>query len=190
MDKLKYILFGLACGLLTSALILLISSPPRGVPIQLAPPPTPSPLMIDISGAVNTPGVYQLALDSRVQDVVQMAGGLLPDANTSAVNMAAKLMDGQKIIIPLEGEEIPITKSNLVEEMAGTVAISDTQPININTASQEELETLPGIGPSKAAAIIEYRSTHGPFNTIEDILEVTGIGEKTLEGFKDWIVIQ
>lgn len=190
MEKLKYILFGLACGLLASALILLISAPPRGVPIQLAQPPTPSPLMVDISGAVKAPGVYELALDSRVQDVVQAAGGLLPDANESAVNMAARLMDGQKIIIPQEGEEITITKSSQAEEISGTVASVDAQPININTASQEELETLPGIGPSKAAAIIEYRSTHGPFKTLEDILGVSGIGEKTLAGFKDWIVIQ
>ena len=190
MEKIKFILFGLACDLLASALILLISSPPRGVAIQLAPPPTPSPLMIDISGAVKTPGVYQLPQESRMQGVIQMAGGLIPDANTSAVNMAARLMDGQKIIIPLEGEEIPITKSNPVEEISGATSVADMQPININTATQEELETLPGIGPSKAAAIIEYRSSHGPFTTLEDILEVSGIGEKTLDGFKDWIVIQ
>ena len=190
MEKLKYILFGLACGLLASALILLISTPPRGVPIQLAPPPTPSPLMVDISGAVNDPGVYELSLDSRVQDAIKIAGGLLPDANSSAVNMAARVMDGQKIIIPLEGEEIPVTKSSPVDELTGQSLITDTQPININTATQEELETLPGIGPSKAAAIIEYRSTNGAFTTFEDILEVTGIGEKTLEGFKDLIFIQ
>ncbi len=190
MDKLKYILFGLTCGLLASALILLISSPPRGVPIQLAQPPTPSPLMVDISGAVKAPGVYELNLDSRMQDVVQMAGGLLPDANASAVNMAARLMDGQKIIIPQIGEEISNTKSSPMENSSSAVSSADTNPININTASQDELETLPGIGPSKAAAIIEYRSIHGPFTTYEDILGVTGIGEKTLDGFKDWIVIQ
>jgi competence protein ComEA len=190
MEKLKYVLFGLACGLLASALILLISTPPRGVPIQLAPPPTPSPLFVDVSGAVHEPGVYELALDARVQDAVQLAGGLLPDANESAVNMAAKVMDGQKIIIPLEGEQLPAIKSNPLEELSVSASVSDIQPININTATQEELETLPGIGPSKAAAIIEYRSTNGPFNSLEDILEVSGIGEKTLDGFKDLIVIQ
>jgi competence protein ComEA len=190
MEKLKYILFGLACGLLASALILLISSPPRGVPIQLVPPPTPSPLMIDISGAVAAPGVYQVSLDARVQDAVQLAGGLLPEANVSAVNMAARVMDGQKIIIPVVGEEVPLTKSSSMEEITGKASIEDLQPININTATQEELETLPGIGPSKAAAIIDYRSTNGPFTTVEDILQVTGIGEKTLQGFIDLIFIQ
>jgi competence protein ComEA len=190
MEKLKYILFGLTCGVLASGLILLISTPPRGVPIQLAIPPTPSPLMVDISGAVNAPGVYELALDARVQDAVELAGGLHSDADTSAVNMAARLMDGQKIIVPLEGEEISVTRSNSLEEIAGSASAADIQPLNINTATQEELETLPGIGPSKAAAIIDYRSTKGPFATLEDVLEVSGIGEKTLEGFKDLIIIQ
>ena len=78
-------------------------------------------------------------------------------------------MDGQKIIFPLEGEEIPVTRSNPLEDMAWAVSAADIQPININTATQEKLETLPGIGPSKAAAIIEYRSTNGSFSTLGDI---------------------
>jgi len=190
MEKLKYILFGLACGILASGLILLVSTPPRGVPIQLALPPTPSPLMVDISGAVNAPGVYELPLNARVQDAVEMADGVLSDADLSALNMAARLMDGQKIIVPFEGEAISLTKSNPVGELAEPASAADLAPLNINTATREELETLPGIGPSKAAAIIDYRSTNGPFATLEDILEVSGIGEKTLEGFKDLIVIQ
>lgn len=190
MEKLKYILFGLACGVLASGLILLISTPPRGVPIQLAQPPTPSPLMVDITGAVIAPDVYEVPRDARVQEVVQMAGGFLPDADTTSVNIAAKVMDGQKLIIPLEGEEIVITRSNPLEEMAESASAADIQPININTATQEDLEKLPAIGPSKATAIIDYRSTNGPFATLEDILEVSGIGEKTLAGFKDLIIIQ
>ena len=190
MEKLKYILFGLACGVLASGLVLLISTPPRGIPVQLAPPPTPSPLLVDISGAVTDPGVYELPREARMQDAIQMAGGFLLDADTDAVNLAARVMDGQKIIIPQQGEPVSEFKSSPVNDVADPASASDIQPININTATQEELETLPGIGPSKAQAILVYREENGAFKTIEDILEVPGIGEKTLAGFLDMIIIQ
>lgn len=134
--------------------------------------------MIDISGAVVNPGVYELLLEAGVQDALQQAGGLLSDANSIAVNMAARLMDGQKIIIPVEWEQIPETRSDSPAVQSDSAAVTNDQPININTATEEELESLPDIGPSKAKAIMEFREENGAFSTIEDILEVPGIGEK------------
>lgn len=185
MKKLQFILFGVVCGLLASGLVLLISSPPRGVPITLSPPPTPSPLMVDVAGAVKEPGVYELPVGSRLQDAIQLAGGLLPDADSTAVNMAEKVIDGQKVIIPQIGEKVA-TRS----ESPATTSPTISQPLNINTASQTELESLPGIGPAKASAIIEYRTTNGPFASLEDLLEVSGIGEKICADIKELIVIQ
>ena len=119
-----------------------------------------------------------MLLEAGVQDALQQAGGLLPDANSIAVNMVARMMEGQKIIIPVEGEQIPETRSDSPAVQSDSAAVTNDQPININTATEEDLESLPGIGPSKAKAIMDFREENGAFSTIEDILEVPGIGEK------------
>ena len=95
MDKLNYILFGMACGVLASDSVLLISTPPKGIPAQLASPLTPSPLLVDISATVTDAGVHELPRDARMQDAIEMAGGFLLDADTDAVNLAARVMDEQ-----------------------------------------------------------------------------------------------
>jgi len=137
------------------------------------------PLVIHIVGAVKSPGVFTLLEGDRVLEAVEKAGGFSEDALRDAVNLAARIYDGQQIYIPREGEEIP----------PALLQGNQTQKININTATQSDLETLPGIGPAKAGAIIQDREKNGPFKSVEEITRVTGIGEKTLEGIREFITI-
>ena len=140
-------------------------------------------IIIDIKGEINTPGVYEMQLGDRMIDIVDRAGGLTDDASETAINLAEKLQDEMAVIIPKEGDE-PL-ESNDISSMESGASSSETDKINLNHATQSELETLNGIGPSKAEAIISYREENGLFQTVEDVLEVSGIGEKTLESFKD-----
>lgn len=135
--------------------------------------------VVDVKGAIRKPGVYEMDMESRVNDVIQMAGGFSENANQTQVNLAQKVQDEMIIVVPTEGEEVQTSG-----EMGG-----GTGAIRINYATQEEIETLNGIGPSKAQAIIQYRDEHGLFRTVEDLLEVSGIGEKTLENLRDDIQV-
>ena len=141
-------------------------------------------LFVDIGGAVEKPGVYQVPKDTRLFEVIEMAGGLTGDADTDHVNRASFVEDGQKIIIPVKGSEIP-------EDFSSAATISpaeDNGLININTASADELKTLSGIGDVMAERIIEYRSSNA-FKSKEDIMSVTGIGNKIYEKIKDRITV-
>ena len=139
-------------------------------------------IVIDVKGAVQKPGVYEIAIDARVFEAIQEAGGLSENADELSVNLASPLQDGMVVYIPSIGEtkENPFINQNSVED-------PDHQKVNINLATSEELQTLTGIGPSKAEAIIAYREEQGPFTKIEDLLEVTGIGEKSLEKLREEI---
>jgi len=171
------ILIGVVCGLLGAGVLYLVSQPPRGEAVKLLPPPTPAPLIIYISGAVSQPGVYTLPADSRVKDAIEAAGGLLTDASVDNINLAAFLRDGAHLEIPTTASQ-PQTPSD-----------SSTKLININNASQSELESLPEIGPSLARAIIAYREEHGPFGAVEDIQKVTGIGPAIFEQISHLITV-
>lgn len=134
---------------------------------------------VDVSGAVATPSVVTLAEGSRVADAIDAAGGALPEADLAQLNRAARLTDGEKVHVPITGEQ--------AAEAAGTTAGSvetgatTQQLININTATEAELDILPGVGPSTAEAIVADREENGPFSTIEDLMRVSGIGEKKFE---------
>lgn len=156
------------------------------------PTPTAQRLLVHVAGQVREPGVVSLGAGARVQDAVEAAGGLADDADTSRVNLARPVTDGERIWVPQPGEEVP----ELVEapvspgvgggDAAGTGVGSGAQegagsPINLNTADQAMLEELPGVGPVTAAAIIQWRSEHGLFSSPDELLEVSGIGEATLE---------
>ncbi|MEW5867794.1 MAG: ComEA family DNA-binding protein [Chloroflexota bacterium] len=182
------IAFSVICSLLAAGLILLASGRPRGQPVSLLPPPTPAPLVVHVLGAVAQPGLYQLPAGSRVQDAIQAAGDLLPEADLSTVNLAALLQDGQRILVPTPP---PPTSTPDPNAPRGSKAATPVviYPLNINTASQAELESLPEIGPATAQKIIEYRQTHGPFTSIEQIMEVENIGPKTFEQIKDLITV-
>ncbi|WP_404404000.1 helix-hairpin-helix domain-containing protein [Jeotgalibacillus malaysiensis] len=132
-------------------------------------------IFVDVKGEVKHEGVYEMKIGDRVIDLIQKAGGELPEADMAAVNMAQKLQDEMVIMVPAISSEL--TGNQPVQ--------SDT--ININNATQSELETIPGIGPAKASAIIQYREEHGQFKSIEEIMNISGIGEKTFEKLKESI---
>ncbi|WP_249871038.1 helix-hairpin-helix domain-containing protein [Oceanobacillus saliphilus] len=134
--------------------------------------------IVDVKGAVLKPGVYEVSLDKRVNDVILLAGGFKVEADQSHVNLAQKVQDEMVIIVPAVGEAA--VSSN---DMSGN------GKVRINYATQEEIEKLPGIGPSKAQSILQYREENGYYQTVEDLLKVSGIGEKTLENMKDDIQI-
>jgi competence protein ComEA len=181
------IAFGVLCGLLGAGLILLVARQPRGEAIRLLPPPTPAPLIVHVDGAVAQPGVYTLEAGSRVQDAIQVAGGLKPEANTASLNLAATLQDGSRVLVPTLPP--PVTPDVSGGAPPSRFSASPSNPVNINTASQAELESLPAIGPSLAQKIIAYRQANGPFQSIEEIMEVSGIGQKTFDLIKDLITI-
>lgn len=135
-------------------------------------------VIIDIDGAVNNPGVYEFPEGARVSDAITIAGGLTDNADTSSINRARKLIDEDKIYIPEIGEEITIETVNTI----------NNEKININTASKEQLMSLKGIGPAYSQNIIDYRKIN-KFDNIEEIKQVSGIGEKTFEKIKDYITV-
>ncbi len=124
-------------------------------------------------------GVYELREGSRVKDGIEKAGGFLPEADVTQVNLAQIMQDQMLLYIPKKGERLHET----------TLPVQQSGKISINQASKEQLENITGIGPRKAEAIIKYREEHGAFQKIEDLLEIDGIGEKSLEKMKDQIMI-
>ena len=189
----------LLCAILTGALMwqlqrptpppIVLHSLPTPVPTETpAPTATPGPLVVFVSGGVHSPGMYEVPAGARVGDALARAGGLLADADPALVNQAEPLFDGAQVHVPLPqspGAEAASTTGTPSTGLSGqsSSAAAGASPnasggglINVNTASPELLETLPGIGPSKAAAIIAER----PFNTVEELERVPGIGPITL----------
>ena len=146
--------------------------------------PASGEVVVHVTGAVNAPGVYTLPADARVDDAVRAAGATA-EADLSQLNLAQKLADGQKITVPAVGAGADTSS----EAAAATSGGSGSSLININTATLEELETLPSIGEVRAQAIITYRETNGGFRTIDDIKEVSGIGEKIFADIAPYITV-
>jgi len=164
----------------SSASTIVVSTP---LPDPTSPPTsTPGPIRVHVSGAVRQPDVYELPAGCIVKDAVGAAGGPTESADLDGVNLAVELRDQQQVYVPRQGEAAPMSPAS-----AGVDAASG--PVNINTATAAELETLPGIGPKTADTIVEYREANGPFETIEDIMDVPGIGEGTFEKIKDRITV-
>jgi competence protein ComEA len=208
LDKLKrwqQLFFGLLGGLLAAALLGLLSQRPAGLPITLLPPPatiTPIPLRVQVKGAVKRPGLYTLPQNSILQDALTAAGGLTDKADPSDLNLAQLLDDGAQITVPeLAPTAVPsatVGPGTPQPAPAPGAAASATPegtstasgPVNINSASLDQLETLPGIGPAIGQRIIDYRSAHGPFKTIEQIMNVKGIGPATFANLKSHITVK
>lgn len=158
------------------------------------------PIVVDVGGAVRSPGVVSLSRGDRVADAVRAAGGLADDADVSSINQAAPVTDGQKVLVPRVGE-VPSAVTGLAAGSgqavgtgadgtsglmggSGTTGASGGSPsglINVNTATAEVLDGLPGVGPATAQAIVDERTQNGPFESVDDLMRVTGIGEKKLE---------
>lgn len=141
----------------------------------------PALVVVHVDGAVGAPGVYELTAGSRVADAVELAGGLTEKADTSTLNLALVLTDGEKVYVPEEGEAVPQVTTGETSSSGGL--------ININTATADELETLPGVGEATAAAIIEDRESNGPFSAPEDLMRVSGIGEKKFARIEGMICV-
>lgn len=153
---------------------------------------TNTEILIHVSGCVKNNKVVSLPEGSRINDAIEAAGGLTDDADLTNINLAYILEDGEKIYIPKKGEESQINSQISSEQMMSTsdTTSSKTSKININKATQSELETIPGIGPSTAQKIINYRNENGKFTSIEDIKNVSGIGDAKYENMKDYITIK
>lgn len=191
-----YIILSLAFLLLLGLTVFFLRQPDPP-PVEIVTPtptltPTPEPLGIYILGAVNSPGVYFLPLGSRVFDALYAAGGATSEADLTQVNLAARLHDEEQIYIPKEGEGTPVpilSTPTVTASISPSSSGETTGPININTASAAELETLPGIGPTLAQRIVDYRNENGPFKTIEEIIEVRGIGEGIFSDIQHLITV-
>jgi competence protein ComEA len=175
---------------------VLLSQDAPGTTVEILPPgptatalptATPSPLEIYVVGAVQNPDArLSLPPGSRVEDAIEAAGGALGTANLSVVNLAQTLQDGDMIFVPSVEETF---SGETVGQDISTPTPNAPRLVNINTATQEELETLPGIGPSRAQDIIAYREANGPFESVDDLENVSGIGPATIDGFRDRVTV-
>ena len=151
-------------------------------------------ILIHVSGCVKENKVVSLPSGSRIDDAIEAAGGLTKDADLSNVNLAYILEDGEKIYIPKKGEQLSEFSPSLIinnsSNVSSNTASSKSTKININKATQAELETIPGIGPSTALKIVTYRNENGKFKSIEDVKNVSGIGDSKYEKMKDYIAIK
>jgi competence protein ComEA len=146
----------------------------------------PQKIKVYITGQIKYPGVIEIEEGSRLADVIEQAGGVLEEADLMRVNLALKVQDEGMYIIPKVGEELPSQEIHT----SGTSLSGHQQKVNINTADEALLVTLPSIGPSRAKGIIEYRERNGPFQSIEELKNVAGIGEKIFEQLKDLVTIR
>ncbi|MHB1354789.1 MAG: helix-hairpin-helix domain-containing protein [Anaerolineae bacterium] len=152
------------------------------------PSATVGTILVHVSGAVRNPGVYQLLSDARSQHAIEAAGGLLPDAFPDGLNLAAFLFDGQQVYVPRIGEATVQPSSSNNENR--TVTPSAGTPVDVNSATVEQLEELPCFGPTLAARIVAYRQANGPFRSLYDLDQIEGIGPACIEKVRNLLIIQ
>ena len=192
------LLFGLFWGAILTFGAMALLQRTQPAPIIIHPPEptatplptaTPGPIQVFVSGAVRTTAVLSLPPHSILQDAVEAAGGFAANANHAVVNLAQPLVNGAHVYVPAVGEAAPIPVLSL-NVAQGETAVSPTDAlININQANVDQLSTLPGIGPSTAEKIIAHRAEHGPFASIEAIMDVAGIGPAKYDQIKELITI-
>ncbi|MGH2724877.1 MAG: helix-hairpin-helix domain-containing protein [Actinomycetota bacterium] len=157
---------------------------------EAAATPSPAVLFVHVAGWVKAPGVYELREGARVIDAVQMAGGPRRGAELGALNLAAPLTDGQQVIVPRVLPNAPPGAPPAAASGAPpSTGSADGGPVNINTATADQLEALPGIGPVLAQRIIDFREKNGPFSSVDQLEDVSGIGPVTMEGLRDLVTI-
>ncbi|HEX2051281.1 MAG TPA: ComEA family DNA-binding protein [Actinomycetota bacterium] len=173
----------------------------RNPPARIAPPATApvaaarraesarAPLLVHVAGAVRRPGLYELEPGARVADALDAAGGAGRGADVDALNLADEVSDGAKVYVPRRSETPP-TGAPATTAAAPVPSASPSAPaVDVNAADQAALETIPGIGPVKAAAIVSHRDAHGPFASLADLLDVTGVGPATLESMRPYVTL-
>jgi competence protein ComEA len=156
-----------------------------GSAVGASPSPSPATILVYVTGWVRRPGVYELRQGDRVIDAIRRAGGARPGADLASVNLAALLTDAQQITLAKRGTAGATGGSSL----GGAGPGGSGGLVNINTATLDELETLPGIGPSLGQRIIDYRTEHGPFRSVDDLLNVSGIGDKRLADLRSKVTV-
>jgi len=184
----------------SSTTSLTTTSPPAGVSTSTTSAASAAsaaaaaaPLVVDVAGAVVAPGVYELAAGARAHDAIEVAGGLAADADVDALNLAAPLRDGDRLYVPHRG--VPVPTVVLPNGGAGTPTSSSvagsmpSAPVDLNRATVDELDVLPGIGPATAAAIVAYREQVGPFAAVDDLLKVQGIGPAKLDAIRGLVAV-
>ncbi|MBC7724088.1 MAG: ComEA family DNA-binding protein [Burkholderiaceae bacterium] len=144
-----------------------------------------APIYVHLVGAIVRPGLYELDGGSRAVDAVAAAGGFTPDADQAQVNLARLVSDGEQIVVPVIGQTLPVA---IAGKGAGASAAA-MGPVNLNIADAAALDTLPGIGPATAQRILDWRKENGRFTSVEDLLSVSGIGEKTLADLRDLVTV-
>lgn len=144
-------------------------------------------LVVHVAGAVVAPGIHELPAGARVVDAVQAAGGLTPAADLTRINLAAPVADGERVYVVATGEAAPPPAGGAAAGAGGDSA--GAGPVNINTADAAALDALPGVGPATAAAILEHRGKIGAFTSVDQLLDVPGIGEAKLEALRDLVTV-
>lgn len=161
---------------------------PMATPLPATPAPEPTSILVHAAGAVEVPGVYRVPGDARVLDLVGAAGGLTPDADYDRVNLAAALSDGQWMYFPRVGQAtVPAPLGGSGGGGGGAGAPSG--PLDLNSATAQQLESLPGVGPAIAAAIVEHRQRVGGFTSVDGLLAVSGIGPAKLAVIRDLVAV-
>jgi competence protein ComEA len=183
------IAFAIVGILFSIGLIKYLMQGPQGEAVVLRAPPTPMPIQVHVGGAVVAAGVYTLPVGSRVLDAIEAAGGFSLQANTEGINLAAYLEDGERIQIPILAATPAPSKNTEIDITSDFKPVDNINLINLNTANQQELETLPGIGPVLAQEIIAYRELNGSFSDIDEILNVKGIGTVKYEQIRELITV-
>jgi competence protein ComEA len=172
------VLVGLGCAVLVSALGDHGASSSVAPPSATAAAPSGSAIYVHILGAVARPGLYELRDGDRAVDAVAAAGGFLETADQAQLNLARPVVDGEQILVPVMGETPAVAP--------GTTA---SGLVDLNTADAATLDTLPRVGPAMAARIIEWRESNGPFTAVDDLMSISGIGDKTFEGLRDLVTV-
>ncbi len=158
------------------------ASPRAVTPVRVRAGPAARPkVVVDVTGAVRRPGLYRLPDGSRVADALRRAGGAKPKAFLQALNLAAPLVDGQQVLVPLR-----LAGTSTSAPAAGVAGA--TGPVSLSAATLEQLDTLPGVGPVTAQKILDYRTAHGPFRSVEALDAVPGIGPATIEELRELVV--
>ena len=203
--RLRWLLTFAIVGISLVALILWWRASSAPDPAVLLPAPSPAPphaataaplepatIGVDVVGAVQRPGLYYLQEGSRVDDAIKAAGGFAPDANRDAINVATRLKDEQQLRVPRVGEASGPRVAEISEpsESSAVAAPAAAGRLNLNTADAQALEKLPGIGPARARLIVEYRTAHGPFRSVDQLQDVQGIGAATFAALRDLVTVE
>jgi competence protein ComEA len=182
-----------AALVLVAGLVLLVrhhgaagagAAAPSVAPVRRARPTAVRQVVVDVVGAVEKPGLYRLREGSRIADAVALAGGATGEAQLAAVNLAAPLADGEQVVVPARGAAVAAA----VGASSAAPGASPTAPLDLNTATAEQLDALPGVGPATAQKILDYRQAHGPFHSVDELDAVPGIGPGRIAQLKGLVI--